>query len=222
MQDNPLIPVIIVPVLNRYDLLKRAIWSIDHPTETLIIVDNGNRAEPYHWHTKPGVVYEQVVWHIPTNLGVGPSWNMGIKATPYADGWLLLNSDAWFPREELAYFYSDCKPDNIVKTRSHWSCVWIGSEVVAKIGLFSECFVPAYFEDNDFEGRAVAAGISIVVSEAVIEHDNSSTINSDPKLREHNAYSFDKNRQLYFERWRDGVPDAGAWDLRRRRELGWE
>ncbi len=216
------VPVIIIPVLNRYDLLKRAVWSIDYATETLILVDNGDRAETYPWHTKPNTVYEQFVWHFPTNLGVAPSWNIGIKATPYADGWILMNSDAWFLPGHLQAFYEVCRPDNIVKTRSHWSCVWIGSEVVARIGLFSECYVPAYFEDNDFEGRAVAAGIRLVTSDAQVGHDNSSTIGSDPKLAAKNGYSFDDNRRLHFQRWSDGVPSAGAWDLTRRRELGWE
>jgi GT2 family glycosyltransferase len=219
---SPVAPVVVVPVLNRYDLLKRAVWSIDFPVETLILVDNGNRAETYPWHSKPVTVYEQFVWHMPTNLGVGPSWNLGIKATPHADGWILLNSDAWFLPGELARFWANCRPDNIVKTRSHWSCVWIGSEVVAKIGLFSECYVPAYFEDNDFEGRAVAAGFRLMLSDAQIGHDNSSTIGSDPALAARNSYSFDDNRRLHFQRWSEGVPAAGAWDLTRRRELGWE
>lgn len=218
----PPVPVIIVPVLNRYDLLKRAVWSIDYVTETLILVDNGDRSETYPWHSKPTTVHQQFVWHMPTNLGVGPSWNLGIKATPHADGWVLFNSDAWFLPSQLERFWADCQPDNIVKTRSHWSCVWIGSEVVAKIGLFSECYVPAYFEDNDFEGRAVAAGFRLVVSDAEIGHDNSSTIGSDPKLAAKNSYSFEDNRLLHLQRWSADVPSAGVWDLSRRRRLGWE
>ena len=216
------LPVMVIPVLNRYDLLRRAVWSIDYPVEQLILIDNGNKAGTYPWHTKPTTVYEQFVWHMPTNLGVGPSWNLGIKSTPHADGWILLNSDAWFPPDQLKQFWADCEPDNIVKTSSHWSCVWIGAKVVARIGLFSECYVPAYFEDNDFEGRAVAAGFRLVVSDAVVGHDNSSTIGSDPNLARKNGYSFDENRRLHFQRWSDGVPEAGVWDLKRRRELGWE
>jgi GT2 family glycosyltransferase len=219
---SPVVPVIVIPVLNRYDLLRRAVWSIDYPVETLILIDNGDRRGTYPWHTKPTTVYEQYVWHIPNNLGVGPSWNLGMKATPHRDGWILLNSDAWFHSDQLERFWADCQPNNIVKTRSHWSCVWIGSEVVAKIGLFSECYVPAYFEDNDFEQRAVNAGFRLVVSEAKIGHDNSSTIGSDPTLAKKNAHSFEQNRLLHLRRWVDGVPDAGVWDLTRRRELGWE
>lgn len=222
MPPSPLVPVIVIPVLNRYDLLRRAVWSIDYPVEQLILIDNGNRKGTYPWQTKPTTVYEQFVWHMPTNLGVGPSWNLGIKSTPHADGWILFNSDAWFKADQLERFYFDCEPDNIVKTASHWSCVWIGSEVVARIGLFSECYVPAYFEDNDFEGRARAAGVPVVVSDALIGHDNSSTIGSDSFFAERNAVSFGANRLLHSARWADGVPSAGVWDLVRRRELGWE
>ena len=32
---------LIVPVLNRYDLLNRMIASIDHPIEMLLVIDNG-------------------------------------------------------------------------------------------------------------------------------------------------------------------------------------
>jgi hypothetical protein len=60
------------------------------------------------------------------------------------------------------------------------------------------------------------------VSDAEIGHDNSSTIGSDPNLARKNGYSFDENRRLHFQRWSDGVPEAGVWDLKRRRELGWE
>jgi hypothetical protein len=41
-----MVPVIIIPVLNRYDLMERAIRSIDYPVERLIIIDNGDGYDP--------------------------------------------------------------------------------------------------------------------------------------------------------------------------------
>ncbi len=35
---------LIVPVLNRYDLLDRMVGSIDYPVEHLLIIDNGASA----------------------------------------------------------------------------------------------------------------------------------------------------------------------------------
>jgi len=88
--------------------------------------------------------------------------------------------------------------------------------------LFSECYVPAYFEDNDFEKRAERINVVVKVSQAGIGHDNSSTIGSDPSLAQKNAKSFQANQELHQLRWQSGLPDAGHWDLKRRREFGWD
>ena len=221
-----MVPCIIIPVLNRYDLLERAIRSIDYPVEQLIIVDNGDGydADMLAWTAPWQHVQNWYLWRMPTNLGVAPSWNLGIKATPHAEGWILLNSDAYFEPGQLEAFYKDCEPNNITLNRSmpHWSCAWVGAGVVERVGLFSECYVPAYFEDNDFEKRAERINVVVKVSQAGIGHDNSSTIGSDPSLAEKNAKSFQANQELHQLRWQSGLPDAGHWDLKRRREFGWD
>jgi GT2 family glycosyltransferase len=219
-----MVPVIIIPVLNRYDLLERCLQSIDYPVEHLIIVDNGGESslQFYPWVIDRRLVSNYHVWSMPTNLGVAPSWNLGIKATPHARGWILLNSDAWFKPGQLEDFFAGCDDGKVVRTKRNWSCVWVGQDVVSKIGLFSECYVPAYFEDNDYEQRAKAFNISVVVSDVEVEHDNSSTLKANPAFGEKNNRSFADNSNLHDMRWRSGIPDAGAWDLGRRRTLGWD
>jgi GT2 family glycosyltransferase len=98
----------------------------------------------------------------------------------------------------------------------------VGAGVVERVGLFSECYVPAYFEDNDFEERARRINVEVKVSQARIVHDNSSTIRSDESLAGKNSKSFQSNQELHQLRWQSGVPDAGHWDLKRRRDLGWD
>jgi GT2 family glycosyltransferase len=214
------IPVIVIPVLNRYDLLERCITSIDHPVEYLVIVDNGNQ--------KPVATNPQIknihILSMPTNLGVGPSWNLGIKSTPYADGWILLNSDAAFKPGQLQTFYNNCKPNNITLTNTEpaWCCAWVGSQVVERIGLFSECYVPAYFEDLDYQQRAEHSKFPVITVDMEIIHDNSSTIMSQPELETKNHHSFAQNEALHKRRWRTGTPEAGQWDLMRRKKLGWD
>jgi GT2 family glycosyltransferase len=219
-----MVPVIIIPVLNRYDLMERAIRSIDYPVERLIIIDNGDGYDPdmLAWTAPWQHIQNWYLWRMPTNLGVAPSWNLGIKATPHAQGWLLLNSDAYFQPGQLEHFYADCEDNMVVRTEQNWSCVWVGQDVVSKIGLFSECYVPAYFEDNDYEQRAKAFNIPVMVSDAFVGHDNSSTLKANPAFGEKNQRSFADNNNLHDMRWRSGIPDAGAWDLGRRRTLGWD
>jgi hypothetical protein len=85
-----MIPNLIVPVLNRYDLLDRMIASIDYPVGHLLIVDNGASwvMEDMQIHV-PDCVEMTTYLPMPANLGVAASWNLGIKSFPYADRWFL-------------------------------------------------------------------------------------------------------------------------------------
>jgi GT2 family glycosyltransferase len=58
------------------------------------------------------------------------------------------------------FWQESCHPDRDTSDRFNleWACAWIGSEVVKDVGLFCEAFHPAYFEDNDYERRAVRLG----------------------------------------------------------------
>ena len=217
-----MIPVVIIPVLNRYDLLERCIDSLDFPVDKIIIIDNGGRIEEdclmMPRNSRHGKTY---TLDMPSNLGVASSWNLGIKMTPFASGWILLNSDAWFMPNKLEQFWEQCYPNEIHLTGSpEWACAWIGSEVVKDVGLFCEGFHPAYFEDNDFERRAVRLGVNIRRSQDIIMHDNSSTLLSDVSFQGKNSRTFESNLQLF--KLRNARLDAGQWDLQRRLDLSWD
>ena len=216
------IPVIVIPVLNRYDLLERCIDSLDYPVEKILIIDNGGEIEDdclkMPRNSKHGKTY---IYDMPSNLGVATSWNLGIKMTPFAKGWIMLNSDAWFAPNQLRKFFDGCVSDEIhLGGEPGWCCAWIGSQVVEDVGLFCEAFHPAYFEDNDYERRATRLGKKITRSDATIMHDNSSTILSDVSLQDKNAGSFRANHELF--KLRNARLDAGQWDLRRRLDLSWD
>jgi GT2 family glycosyltransferase len=213
-----MIPTVVIPVLNRYDLLARCVASIDFPVENLLIINNGPQA----------VVVEkraanQRVLDMPSNLGVGPSWNLGIKCFPWSSGWLFLNSDAWFSPNALADFWSRCGRDTITLAGDPgWCCAWIGDEVVKKVGMFSECYLPAYYEDTDFEARAKAVGIIADRTDCAVNHDNASTVLTDPAIKPLHMPRFRINTKLHNERWANDVPDAGHWSLDARRKMGWD
>ena len=217
-----MVPVVIIPVLNRYDLLERCIDSLDYPIEKLIVIDNGGKiAEDCLVMPRNSKHDERFILDMPSNLGVATSWNLGIKMTPFASGWILLNSDAWFAPGELEKFWNGCVSDEIhLGGNPPWACAWIGSEVVKDVGLFCEAFHPAYFEDNDYERRAVRLGKQITRTQAIINHDNSSTLLADVAYQEKNAATFHANHELF--KLRNARLDAGQWDLQRRLDLSWD
>ena len=217
-----MVPVIVIPVLNRYDLLERCIKSIDYPVENLIIIDNGGRiAKDCLVLPRSTKIQNRYIMDMPSNLGVATSWNLGIKMTPFATGWILLNSDAHFGHGHLEKFYKESDIDEIhLAGEPGWCCAWIGSEVVKDVGLFCEAFHPAYFEDNDYERRAVRMGKTIRKSQDIIMHDNSSTLLSDVALQGKNAQTFASNLELF--KLRNARLDAGQWDLQRRLDLSWD
>jgi GT2 family glycosyltransferase len=160
---------------------------------------------------------------MPSNLGVAASWNLGIKATPFSPGWMIVNHDVQFGEGAVAEFFAAAKEDNIVLGgKPNWSCVWIGGKVVERIGLFHEGFHPAYFEDNDYEVRAQRAGIEVVPSTAAINHRNSSTLASSEKFQQRNSLTFQANLERFNARLNEPWENLVDWDLVRRKELSWD
>lgn len=215
-----LIPTVIIPILTRQDLLQRNLDSWQIPVNHLIIINNSGKPLDIRFP----MVNKTTVINSPTNLGVAPSWNLGIKMTPHSQGWMILNNDMWFPDGAMAAFANDCHPHTLTLSNGapKWCCFWVGEQIVERCGLFSECFVPAYFEDLDYERRVGNLGGKIVWSNVAVNHDNASTLNSDPRLGEQAIRTFKDNRDLYHARLKDGWRQAGEWSLERRRRLGWE
>jgi GT2 family glycosyltransferase len=206
---------LIVPVLNRYDLLQRMVSSIDYPIEHLLIIDNGKGMDCLD---TPKLVKEVTVLSMPSNQGVAGSWNLGIKSFPFEPVWFFSSADTTYlpgALEKLA----QAEPGAITLTGSfpHWQTFAIGEEAVRKIGLFDENLYPIYFEDNDYTKRAEQHDIPIVYLDIAVNHDNSSTINSDPKLAQANGRTFSNNQQ-YFDTKLEGTWD---WSLDRRRNNYW-
>jgi GT2 family glycosyltransferase len=204
---------LIVPVLNRYDLLQRMVDSIDIPLE-LLVLDNGDALETLK---VPNMVDARVL-HLPTNQGVAGSWNLGIKLYPFESVWFFSSADTVYKPGTLEKM-SHAKTDSITLNSEfpYWQTFAIGEEVVRRIGLFDENLYPIYFEDNDYMKRADEAGIKIEYLAAPVSHDNSSTIRSDENLARQNDRTFSNNSE-YFRAKTEGRWD---WLLDRRRSNYW-
>lgn len=214
----PLVPVVIVPVLTEHERVEAMLTSFDGRIGDLIVIDNGNHPKWVPRCDKARQIYH---YRMPRNLGVAASWNLGIKATCSSSGWMIVNHDVGFGADGVEEFFSLAATDTLVLGgKPPWSCFWLGSEVVKKVGLFHEGYHPAYFEDNDYEVRAQRKGVKILRSPANINHRNSSTLQSDTRYQMRNQVTFDANRQLFEERMMENLPLD--WDLQRRLELGWD
>lgn len=210
---------VIIPVLNRYDLLNRCLDSIPLGVRILVI-DNG---DAYQAGERESVR----VLRLPANLGVPASWNLGIKLLPFASGWLLLNSDAWFEAGAWDDLSRDADPEGITLAGSPpWCCAWISSAAAERVGLFCEAYYPAYMEDIDYEERARRLGVRVSYSAARVGHDNSSTINSDTHLARKNEWSHARNIGIHNARYHGlaehEVPLVSEWSVRNRKVNAWD
>ena len=209
-----------IPVLNRYDLLDRMIESIDYPIGQLLIIDNGNELDYLDF---PHCVRSASILPMYSNLGVSTSWNLGIKVFNACPVFFFASADVWFQPGDLEKLASS-SPDEITlhKTHPHWQTFAIGSGAVEKIGLFDEALHPIYFEDNDYERRAEAAGVQITYKDLDAGHDNSSTINSDAHYKSRNLETFADNQKYYAAKVAAEDFSDGKWNITRTRKNNWE
>jgi GT2 family glycosyltransferase len=215
---------LIVPVLNRYDLLQRMLSSLDYPIAHLLIIDNGASAVEHSFELDvPECVEHTTYLPMPANLGVAASWNLGIKSFPYAERWFFGSNDVEFHPGALERL-CEARSDEITLSRvfPYWQAFCVGYEAVKRVGLFDEGFFPAYFEDTDYLRRAQHFDVPITKMDIPSHHDNSSTIKSGPGLMDQNARTFSNNSSYHQEKMRTSDYSAGGWDVYRRRLNGWE
>jgi len=208
---------LIVPVLNRYDLLQKMLDSVDVPVEHLLVIDNGTGSD-LGFSDYFGKV---TVLDMPANQGVAGSWNLGIKSFPYAERWCIVSNDVVFHPGALEQL-SQARRDEITLTGEapHWQAFVLGDEAVSDIGLFDESLFPAYFEDNDYMRRAEFVGVNIRRIDIKVSHANSSTIKAG--YMEKNAKTFASNDRYYQSKIASNDYTSGSWSLDIRRENGWE
>lgn len=206
-----MIPVMIVPILAGPEIMSNMLDTIDHTVEHLILIDNGNCVDSYPWNEH---IIKTSVVKMPANLGVAGSWNLGIKATPFAPWWLIVNFDITWPAGSLRMFAEQGNPDEIVLSEcgQPWSAFAIGENVVRRVGLFDEGYHPAYFEDNDYARRC--ADEIIRPAPIPIRHANSSTLAA--------ADYGEKNNRTYLSNSDYFQAGGGGWSLDRRRANSWD
>jgi GT2 family glycosyltransferase len=215
-----MIPVLSIPVLNRYDLLDQNLETIDYPIGEILIVNNGK--EVYEPKRKDLNVR---VLNLPSNLGMSGSWNLTIKLYPHEDYWMFSSADNnWIPGS-LEQLHNTSSENNVVMTTEWWSSFSVGSNIVREVGLFDEYFYPIYFEDNDYYERVMRSSFkdNYISSGITVNAPNgaSQTINSDEKLMNRNNETFLKNEEYFQQKQESDFKLLGSWNIDRRRDQEW-
>lgn len=218
------IPVIIIPVLNRFDLLEKSLSSIDYAVEEILIINNSGVDSNTDGLREKFPNLNLRILNLPSNMGISGSWNLGIKLYPFSKYWLISSADTSFLPGSLQKFDEISGPDFFVKSAADYSCFSLGENIVSKVGIFDEYIYPAYFEDNDYDDRMHLAGLKDNILSAGIPVDDSGgsqTIKSDRKYSERNHQTFVLNQDYYQKKVDSKNYAVVGWELNRRRLNEW-
>lgn len=199
-----MIPVLVIPTLNRVDMLEKCIRSIDHEVALLVVIDNSGGLTQYRREWFSPLIKKSVFIGHP-NAGVAASWNEAIKLFP-ADYWVFSNDDIEFRPGSLAEFEKaiDANKDSAAAIvancgASLWAVTHRG---LLKVGLFDENFYPAYLEDFDWFHRVKLAGEHILQAPGVlVNHHGSQTVKGGRQYQKENDRTFANNSEYYRQKW---------------------
>ncbi len=216
---------LIVPVLNRYDLLNRMIESIDYPIERLLIIDNGyeRRGSGEGPKCNNSNVQQMDVLNIPNNLGIAPSWNLGVKVYPFESIYYFGSNDCVFAPGTLEKLEKSSSPDRVTISEMwpHWQLFSVGEKVFESCGLFDESIFPMNFEDDEFDWRVTQKGFGVKAVELPMIHDGHMTFRSDDHYARRNLVTYQANEQYFNKKKQENRLNAGEWSLRIRRDNDW-
>lgn len=210
---------LIVPVLNRFDLMQRMVNSVDVEATVYVINNSGVRQDFEYSNSLVSMHWVD----LPSNLGVASSWNLGIKMLPFEKTWFFTSADTCFEPGALSLLQT-AKDDEVSLCASFpfWQTFAVGQKVVEQVGLFDEALHPIYFEDNDYERRVRYAGLQVTKLDLPLLHDNSATINSNVRFGARNNVTFASNQQYFQGKVEADNFGQGVWSLLRRRSNSWD
>jgi GT2 family glycosyltransferase len=218
------IPVLIYPVLNRFDLLKKSLKAIDHPIDEILIINNSKNDSNTKNLQKKFSHLNLKILNLPSNLGCSGSWNLGIKLYPHASYWMFGSADTSANPGTFKEFAAQSKSDRAVFIEGvQFSLFSIGEDIVGKTGLFDEYIYPAYYEDQDYTDRFYLDGFKIhLLSNASADTGGvSQTINSDETFFRNNNNTYVQNHYYYMSKKDSGDYTPKGWDIGIRRQNEW-
>lgn len=207
------IPTLIIPVLNRFDLLEKALASIDYPVDNVLVIDNSNSYK----NDKVNVL------NMPSNMGVSGSWNLGIKCYPHSPYWVFMGSDVeWLPNtlQKISVLSSS---ERFLISNYGFNAFSLGASFVKDVGLFDENYYPAYYEDEDYENRArhMGLGHKILYPDIPVKiYDSCTTAKSGGYMDKKNKTDR-SNKNYYDNKFAKDPLECYNWNLQRRIDNDW-
>lgn len=199
---------ICVPVLKRYDLLRKMVQSAQAGNlkpDVYYIINNGGNHKRLMDALGDFDILARV--HTPKQpLGVAESWNWFINRVP--EERVIVNDDIEFRPNSLEQLLAS-KADIVWAEGVGFSCFVLRDACVEKIGLFDETISPGYgyYEDEDYlqrlDGRGTRepSAISKTVQCGVIHHRSSTLqVATHVELLEHNR-KFKIAQSNYAKKW---------------------
>lgn len=225
LKGDCVIPVLSIPVLNRYDLLDESLKSIDFPIKEILIINNG--LEKY----VPSRTDLNIrVLNLPSNLGMSGSWNLTIKLYPHEKYWVFTSADTYWVSGSLKLLSEISNESSLVTSSEGFSCFSIGEDVVRKVGLFDERFYPYSFEDDDYRERLFRVmkqengkhlSFDNKYFDVTSPNGSGTTVESDKKLKEKYGKTSLYNKKYYMLKESQNFEVPGYWDLEVRRAQEW-
>jgi hypothetical protein len=192
-----------IPIINRPDLLERALRSVPALWSQAVIVDNtAEGLRPEEWPVRvdrPSV---------PLSVAQTINYLRRRALADALDAVLYMHNDAVAHPETdhkfLALVGSLCEQGRrwgVVFT-NYDTLVAFSSAMFRDVGEW-DVALPQYFADNDYYRRATLAGFEFIESGLPVDHtnDGSNTIRSDQRLDHLNSVTFPLYEQYYTAKW---------------------
>ena len=202
-----------VPVLKRYDLLRKMVMSLERSTlpAQVLVINNGGMPDSV---LRQAMVFWDVPFDVytpPTPLGVAASWNYFLKIVP--EERVIVNDDIIFVPTSLERLLAS-KADLVWAKGCGFSCFVLRDSCIAKLGLFDEEISPgyAYYEDDDYlqrlDGHRTREPSAVAMEvECGVIHEVSGTlkVNTPAEMEEHHR-KFKIAQGNYVRKW--GLEEA--------------
>ena len=222
MKEDGFIPVISIPILNRYDLLDASLNAVDFPVGEILIINNG----PEIYQPKRKDLNVRVL-NLPSNLGISASWNLAIKLYPHESFWVFASADTIWRPGGLEKLFNTSGKSRLVTTHRGFCVFSLGEDLVREVGLFDEYFYPYLFEDSDYAERVRICNKNNNVEMMDIDDvfdktiGDGTTVSSDSKIKEKYVETSKKNKNYFDLKASQNFQKIGEWNIDVRRSQEW-